>query len=285
MTDAPARARESASPFDRLLKRLRLTQRSELVFEGGSGRGGATEANRLFGGLVLGQAVMAAARTVDQGSLHALQAQFLGPSQAGEPLHVEVESLKNGRQFSSRLVRVRQGDRIMLAALASFTTFTSKALAHQRPMPNVPAPEGQPNRDAVRGRSDWQTAPIDIRLCSDALPDPTQPHEPALRFWLRANGQVPTDEPQLHAALLAYATDRTLLGTAMLPHQGTEPRGVSLDHSVHLYRPADMSDWLLYDMDSPVAGYGRGLARGFLYRRDGTLVGVVQQEGTLHSAR
>jgi acyl-CoA thioesterase-2 len=271
---------QSDTPLGRLLTRLRLTQESALRFRGGSGRGGVTENNRLFGGLVLGQAAMAAGRTVDAFRLHALQAQFLRPTAPEAPVHYDVEITKDGRRFANRIVYARQNGRLMLTAQCGFTRLGPSPASHQRPAPRVPLADRQPNRDAARGRSNWQRAPIDIRLC-DPLPDPNQRHLPATRFWMRPTAHIPEDEPRLHEALLAYITDRTLLGTAFLPYLPDDPRGVSLDHALHLYQPVDCNQWLLYDSESPAAGSSRGLAHGYLYQQDGTLIGTVVQEGTL----
>ncbi|MEM1436237.1 MAG: acyl-CoA thioesterase domain-containing protein [Pseudomonadota bacterium] len=276
----PAAAPEDESPLGRLLTRLRLTQDDPLRFQGGSGRGGVTENNRLFGGLVLGQAAMAAGRTVEHLHLHALQAQFLRPTAPEAPVHYDVEVTKDGRRFANRIVYARQDNKLMLTAQCGFTRMRATPATHQRPAPRVPLPDRQPNRDAARGRSNWHRAPIDIRLC-DPLPDPAQRHLPATRFWMRPTALIPDMEPRLHEALLAYITDRTLLGTAFLPYLPDGPRGVSLDHALHLYQPVDCNQWLLYDSESPAAGSSRGLAHGYLYQQDGTLIGTVVQEGTL----
>lgn len=276
---------EASSPLGRLLHRLSLEPLAEHRFAGGSGRGGVTENNRLFGGLVLGQATMAASRTVEveQFALHALQAQFLRPTAPDQPVIYEVQRTKDGRRFANRLILARQNDRIMLTAQASFSTFVESPLAHQRPAPECPDPESLPNRDAARGRAQWREAPIDIRLI-DPLPEADQRYAPATRFWIRPGAAIPANQPRLHEALLVYATDRTLLGTAFLPYGPDHARGVSLDHSLHLYQPLDFNQWLLYDMASPVAGYQRGYVQGFLYQRDGKLVAAVTQEGTLTAA-
>ena len=272
----------ATSPLGRLFRRLELEALGELRYQGGSGRGGVTENNRLFGGLVLGQAAMAAARSVERPDfrLHSLQTQFLRPTAPEHPVFYEVEATKDGRSFANRIVRVLQNDKVMFCALASFGAFNASPARHARPMPAVPDPEGLPNRDEVRGRPKWQDAPIDIRLCAP-LPDPQKRHGTTARYWFRPSARLPADHPALHEALLAYASDRTLLGTAFQPYLPDEPRGVTLDHALQVFHPVDLNQWLLFDTESPAAGYGRGLAHGYFYERSGSLVAAVVQQGTL----
>lgn len=265
--------------FERLLRRLQLTRDSERGFVGGAGTGGVTEANRLYGGLVLAQAVVAAARTVDSSRpLHALHASFLRPGRPDSDIFFDVVTTKAGRSFDTRTVTALQDDKPILQMLVSFAA-NEPSVSHQTNAPVAPDPLSLPNRDVLRGRDPERSAVIDVRMCSPMTErTPLAPHK---QVWLRPTQAIPED-PVLHMALLVYATDRTFLSTAWRPHadQG-QMAGASLDHSLWLHEPVDFSDWLLFDMQSPAARHGRGLVQGSLYRRDGQLIGNVSQQGTL----
>lgn len=265
--------------FERLLRRLELAPAGADVFIGGAGTGGVTEANRLYGGLVLAQAAVAAARTVDaKRPLHALHASFLRPGRPDTQIRFKVQTTKSGRSFDTRTVTALQQDKPILQMLTSFAP-NVPAVAHQTTAPAVPAPLSLPNRDTLRGRDPDRAAVIDVRMASpltgrDALP----PHK---QVWLKPTQPIP-DDPVLHMGLLVYATDRTFLSTAWRPHadQG-QLAGASLDHSLWLHDQVDFSDWVLFDMHSPAARNGRGLVLGALYDQSGVLLGNVSQQGTL----
>jgi acyl-CoA thioesterase-2 len=142
-------------------------------------------------------------------------------------------------------------------------------------MPEAPAPEGLPDRDELRGHKDWAERPIEIRSC-----DPSG-EEPAQRYWLRPRGALPED-PLVHAALLVYASDRSLMSTASRPHDHRgRRRSASLDHAVWLHRPPRFDDWHLYVTESPVAHDARALCLGAFYTPDGKRIATVAQEGLL----
>lgn len=278
------------SALHRLIDRLSLESQPGDVFVGGAGRRGTTVANRLFGGLVAAQAVVAAARTVEEKPLHSLHAYFLRPGRPDRPIRYEVARTKEGRNFHARQVVARQQalsseerDEVIFQLQASFTTPVA-GVHHQAPMPAAPDPESAPSRDALRGRPE-QDMPIEVRMCDpieggEALP-------PALRVWMRPRGALPEaveglDAALLHLALLVYASDRTLLTTAWRPHAGRGPMaGASLDHALWIHEPPRFDDWHLFAMESPVASAGRGLAFAGVYRPDGRRVATVAQEGTL----
>ncbi|MEM1230286.1 MAG: acyl-CoA thioesterase domain-containing protein [Pseudomonadota bacterium] len=268
--------------FERLLRRLDLKETGGddnlRCFSGGAGSGAVTAENRLYGGLVLAQAAVAAGRCFAPRELHALHANFLRPGRPDLDIRYEVMVSKQGRSFDTCTIQAMQQDKPILSMLASFGDFRP-APSHQQPMAEAPEPQGLPNRDALRGRDPAQAAVIDVRLC-DPLTG-RDPLPPRKRVWLKPVGTVPED-PVLQLGLLVYATDRTFLGTAWRPlaDQGTLA-GASLDHSLWLHSPARFDDWLLYDMESPVARHERGLVRGDLFQRDGRLLASVAQQGTL----
>ena len=266
------------SAFDRLLKRLDLAQEAEQAFVGRSGNRGVTEENRLYGGLVLAQAAVAAARTVPGLPAHALHGFFLRPGRPGQDIRFAVEVTKAGRRFHTRCVTAVQGDKPILQLLISFSA-NEPSVEHQSKMPAAPAPEGLPNRDQARGRRNQAEAVIDVRLCDPLTARVPLPGQK--RVWLKPTQAVP-DDPIVHLALLVYATDRAFLSTAWRPHADHgQLAGASLDHSLWLHEAPRFDDWLLYDMHSPAARHARGLVQGALYHRSGSLLGNVAQQGTL----
>jgi acyl-CoA thioesterase-2 len=266
------------SAFAKLLARLDLPREDETVFVGGAGVGGVTDADRLFGGLVLAQATVAAARTVPDMSMHSLHAYFLRPGRPDEPIRLAVDPIKEGRNFRARMVTAGQGDDTILTMQASFSGDTP-SVEHQDVMPAQPPPESLPNRDQLRGRANWRDMAIDVRLC-DPLTD-RAPLPPTKAVWMKPYGVLPED-PILHLALLVYATDRAFLSTAWRPHANLgELRGASLDHSLWFHDRIDFSDWHLYQMHSPAARFERGLVQGAIYNHKGQRTATAAQEGAL----
>ncbi len=267
-----------ATLLKRLVDRLLLEEVEVDVFRGGSGTGGVTVDNRLFGGLVAAQAAAAAARTADGIPMHSLHAYFLRPGRPERDMEFRVKRLKEGRNFQARAVEVWQREQLIFHLQASFTEPVAGVL-HQAPLPSAPGPEASPNRDALRGRSNWAQMPIDVRMATEITVDQPLPAEQ--RVWLKPSGPLPED-PLLHLAVLVYASDRTLLETAWRPHADVgELAGASLDHSMWFHEIPRFDDWLLYTMESPAANAGRGLAMGGLYNQHGRRIASVAQEGLL----
>jgi len=266
--------------LQRLLRRLNLQAADADVFIGGAGEGGVTENARLFGGLVAAQATMAALRTVQEFALHSLHAYFLRPGRPDADIEFRVSSGKDGRNFAVRNVAAVQHAELIFQLQCSFQR-TAAGADHQPRMPEVPAPDGLPNRDQLRGRSNWQDMPIDVRMITPITGAAPLPAEQQL--WLGVNGELPED-PRVHLALVVYASDRCLLDTAWRPHadQG-QLTGASLDHSMWFHRTPRFDDWLLYSTTSPAAAGGRGLAFGNLFARNGTHLVTVAQEGVLRA--
>ena len=249
---------------------------------------------RVFGGQVAAQALMAAGRTVDAGAPHSLHSYFLRPGDPSVPILYEVDRIRDGRSFTTRRVVAIQHGRAIFNLSASFH-IDEPGLEHQVAMPDAPPPESLPSlaerlapyRDVL---SDWfrRPHPIEQRHIGDLPFIHGGGREPLQRLWIRADGELP-DDRLLHACVAAYASDMSLFDTMLAPHdvRWDDPdfMGASLDHCMWFHRPFRIDEWLLYDMDSPNAAGARGLARGFLFARDGTLVVSMAQEGLMRLTR
>lgn len=248
----------------------------------------------VFGGQVLGQSLVAASRTVAADRpVHSMHAYFLLPGEHA-PIEYAVDRVRDGRSFTTRHVVARQRDRIIFEMSASFQT-VDEGVEHQLPMPEEAGPEGLLSelelRHALGDRlpARWRNAalaPHGIeyrRVDPDDLLTPA-PRPPQAALWMRAIAPLP-DDPVVHRALLAYASDHGLLRVSMLPHglsfMSGRVRPASLDHAMWFHRDFRMDDWLLYVIDSPSAGGARGLSRGSVFTRDGRLVASAAQEGMI----
>jgi acyl-CoA thioesterase II len=258
---------------------------------------------RVFGGQVAGQALVAAARTVDGDRfVHSLHAYFLRPGDPAVPILYEVDRIRDGRSFTTRrVVAVQHGEAIFNLA-ASFQRH-EEGLEHSFPMPEVPPPDGLLDRrerlatyfaqrpdiadtsgaDALTKMLD-RPQPIDTRIADWSPADRAESLPPYQNVWLRADGELP-DDPLLHTIVLTYASDMTLLDTALLPHGGLwfDPglQMASLDHAMWFHQPFRADRWLLYSQDTPAATSARGLARGLVFTQEGALVASVVQEGLI----
>jgi acyl-CoA thioesterase II len=276
------------APLDELLEILDLEQIETTIFRG---RSPDESLQRVFGGQVACQALVAAGRTVPvDRPVHSLHAYFLRPGDPSRPIVYEVDLIRDGRSFTTRRVVGIQGGRAIFNLQASFQLVES-GVEHSGPMPDAPDPESLPTmgdrlREAQLGtESLWsKPRPIDVRYVEDP---PWIAHETGHRarrqqVWLRANGTLP-DEPLLHVCAVTYASDLTLLDSVLLQHGLSwttgRVRGASLDHAMWFHRPFRADEWLLYDQESPSAAGARGLAMGNLWTQDGRLVVSVVQEG------
>jgi acyl-CoA thioesterase-2 len=256
---------------------------------------------RVFGGLVAGQALVAAGRTLDEQdgpgrpgrAVHSLHAYFLRPGDPSVPLLYEVDRLRDGRSFTTRRVVAIQHGRAIFNLSASFQV-PEVGVNHQAAMPEVPDPEDLPTfaqrfSPIAEELGDWYTRPrpIEMRHVTEparlAGPAKLSPYQ---QVWMRADGSLP-DDPMLHACIVAYASDMTLLDSATRTHGlAFEPASMaSLDHAMWFHRPFRADDWLLYDQYSPSASGARGLAMGRIFSGDGQLVVSVVQEGLIRSPR
>jgi acyl-CoA thioesterase-2 len=278
--------------LDELLALLELEALEVNLFRGISPD---EDRQRVFGGQVAAQALVAAGRTVDTDRLvHSLHAYFLRPGDPNVPIVYEVDRIRDGKSFTTRRVVAIQHGHAIFNLAASFQ-IVETGPEHQAPMPDVPAPDSLPTfQERVEEHLDrfgpdlaqWMVRerPIDSRPVDDPhWLDPT-PRPPEQDVWIRSNGALP-DEPLLHACVVAYASDLTLLDTAMLPHaishRGNQYMIASLDHAMWFHRPFRADEWLLYHQWSPSASGARGLAGGLIFCRDGTLAVTVIQEGLM----
>jgi acyl-CoA thioesterase II len=259
------------------------------------GRQPDTRLQRVFGGQVAAQALVAGGRTVDDRlAVHSLHAYFIHPGDTGVPIVYDVERVRDGRSFSTRRIVARQHGRSIFYMSASFH-IREVGLDHQDTMPEVADPEACPGMADLyakifgRQAADWERewAAVDVRYAGDSRPggelhDPRHPAQ--ARIWLRASGRL-ADGPVVHASVFTYASDLTLLGSTLVPHgQHIGAPGLqtaSLDHAVWFHRPFRADDWLLYDQVSPSASGARGFAVGRVFSRDGRLVASVAQEGLI----
>ena len=275
-----------------LLNVLDLESLETNLFRGGSPSDGW---QRVFGGQVLGQALMAAMRTVSEPRpVHSLHGYFLLGGDPAHPIVYDVERTRDGGSFTTRRVKAIQHGRIIFTMSASFHK-DEEGYVHQAAMPDVPPPEGLPSVAELMSqmldkmpesmRRYWaRQHPVDLRpvdLSRYMSRDPA----PALQhIWLRTNGTLNNDI-RLHAAILAYASDFTLLDTALVPHGkllfDPDIQLASLDHAMWFHRPFRADEWLLYTQDSPNGSGARGFCRGNVFTRDGRLIASVAQEGLI----
>jgi len=271
-----------------LLAVLDLSQDEDDVFTGISQ---PQPGGRVFGGQVLAQSLVAAQRTVAADRpVHSMHGYFLRAGDSAEPISFAVERLRDGRSFSARRVHALQFGRPILSMIASFQE-PSEGLDHAEPMPDVPPPDSLPSLgDHLAGSADprlrfWQRhRPLDLRHVQQPLHVTAAPRARQQAVWMRTYDALP-DDPALHAAVLAYASDYTLLEPVLRAHEVTwaEPglRVASLDHAMWWHRPVRADEWLLYVQESPSASGARGLSLGRIHAADGTLVASVGQEGMI----
>lgn len=255
---------------------------------------------RVFGGQVIGQALVAAVRTVDAARPpHSMHAYFLLPGDPKVPIIYDVDRMRDGKSFTTRRVTARQHGHPIFSMLVSFHADEPGQLHHQVKMPDVPMPESLPSEAEMR-KNILPTMPDPVRKYYEReRPIELRPVEferylgkkiPDGRFnvWIKTTGPLP-DDPAIHRCVLAYTSDMGLLDTALVPHGRTlfekEFMAASLDHALWLHRPFRADEWLLYSQDSPNLEGARGLGRGLIFTRDGTLVASVAQEGLVRLRR
>src|SRR5437773_2537623 len=256
-------------PLDDLIALLDLEELEVNLFRG---RSPQENRQRVFGGQVAGQALVAAGRTVERGIVHSLHAYFLRPGDPATPILYQVDRIRDGHTFTTRRVVAIQHGRAIFHLSASFQP-AEPGPDHQIPMPSAPDPESLPS---------WEEriAP----LLDDV--DPSHPHArpPRQLVWIRTSGRLP-DSLLLHQCVVAYASDMTLLDTATLPHaiawNDRRFMMASLDHAMWFHRPFRADEWLLYAQESPSAHGARGFTMGHLFTRNGKLVVSVAQEGLI----
>jgi acyl-CoA thioesterase II len=279
-------------PLEKLLDLLDLEQIEADIFRG---RSPEEQVQRVFGGQVAGQALVAAGRTVpDDRPVHSLHAYFIRPGDPAVPLVYIVDRVRDGRSFTTRRVSAIQHGRPIFTLSASFHR-AEPGPVHSDPMPEVPPPDEVPKTidrlEAMLGTlpAHFRESPIDLRSVGPLTLEAER--DPSLRttrnlVWLRVEGELP-DDPLLHVCLMTYASDLTLLDSVLLGHGLSwvdgKTSGASLDHAMWFHRPFRADRWLLYAQESPVAAGARGLARGEVFTADGELVVSVVQEGLIRT--
>ena len=279
-------------PLDSLIDLLDLEEIEANIFRGRSPKDWR---QRVFGGQVAGQALVAAGRTVPADRpVHSLHAYFIRPGDPAVPLVYTVERVRDGRSFTTRRVSDIQHGKTIFTLSASFHR-PEPGPEHSDTMPRVPPPEEIPRTidrmDKLFGTipEPYRDSPIDVRfigpLTFEAERDPSLRRTDNL-VWLRVNGDLP-DDPLLHVCLMTYASDLTLLDSVLLGHglswADGRTSGSSLDHAMWFHRPFRADRWLLYAQESPVAAGARGLARGEVFTAQGDLVCSVVQEGLVRT--
>jgi acyl-CoA thioesterase II len=265
------------------------------------GRSPQSRWQRVFGGQVIGQALVAACRTVDDVAVrppHSLHAYFLLGGDPKVPIIYEVDRIRDGKSFTTRRVNAIQHGRAIYSMSVSFHV-TEEGLTHQLEMPAVPLPDALPSEAEIKDhilprmpdpvRRYYQSErPIELRPVEYGRYLGEKLEGGRYHMWIRATGRLP-DEPAIHQCVLAYASDMTLLDAALIPHGRTvfneDIMAASLDHSLWFHRPFRADEWLLYAQDSPNLGGSRGFSRGSIFASDGTLVASVAQEGLLRQRR
>ncbi len=287
----PEAAAKSAA-LDNLVGILDLEPLEVNLFRGRSPQQGW---QRVFGGQVLGQALVAAVRTVEPDRVaHSLHAYFLLGGDPKVPIIYQVERVRDGRSFTTRRVTGIQHGRPMFAMSVSFHA-AEPGLDYQATMPNVPPPEDLPSEAELRARllphvpdnirSYWERErPIEMRPIDLSRFISREKRTPEQYIWMRASGKLPDAFP-LHQCVLAYASDFSLLDTALIAHGklmfDKDIQLASLDHALWFHRPFRADEWLLYAQDSPSSHGARGFCRGSIFTRDGQLVASVCQEGLM----
>lgn len=281
------------SSLEEVVVLLDLEQLEVGLFRGSQPANSSLE--RVFGGQVAAQALMAAQLTVpDHRHVHSLHLYFILGGDPGIPIVYDVEKVRDGGSFNTRRVAARQHGEIIFYMTASFQK-REDGWDHQDKMPIVPTPDqtarlsdivaSQGDEHAAEWNKEWSS--FDMRYIGDNRPadDPHREFVPVCqRLWFRADGTLP-DSPIVHNAAFTYISDFSLLGAALIPHGqmiGTPAvQAASLDHTIWFHRPIAADQWLLYDQTSPSASGGRGLATARVFTQDGSLVATVAQEGLI----
>jgi acyl-CoA thioesterase-2 len=284
----------SEEPID-LLKLLDLEPIEVNLFRGISPR---SKWPRVYGGQVIGQAMVAACRTVEGRLPHSLHAYFILAGDPTVPIIYEVGRLRDGRSFSTRRVTAIQHGQAIFSMIVSFAAQERDSFNHQEVMPDVPPPEAfSPEKMAghpllanapkfvkrfFESDTPFRRRPIEMRPVEFERYLGVKAPGGQINFWIKTNGELP-DDPKIHQCALAYASDMALLDSVAARHgQALFQENImaaSLDHAMWFHRPFKADEWMLYSQDSPSASGGRGLARGMIFTRDGVHVATVAQEG------
>jgi acyl-CoA thioesterase II len=265
------------------------------------GRSPQSRWQRVFGGQVIGQALVAACRTVEDVTArppHSLHAYFLLGGDPKVPIIYEVDRIRDGKSFTTRNVKAIQHGHAIFSMSVSFH-LSEPGLSHQVKMPEVPKPDELPSDEELKDRIYpllpeparryyERERPIEFRPVEFSRYLGEKSENGRFDIWIRATGRLP-DEPAIHQCVLAYASDMMLLDAALIPHGRSvfseDIMAASLDHALWFHRPFRADEWLLYAQDSPSLADSRGFSRGLIFASDGTLVASVAQEGLLRQRR
>ena len=265
------------------------------------GRSPQSRWQRVFGGQVIGQALVAACRTVEDVTArppHSLHAYFLLGGDPKVPIIYEVDRIRDGKSFTTRNVKAIQHGHAIFSMSVSFH-LSEPGLNHQVKMPVVPKPDELPSDEELKDRIYpllpeparryyERERPIEFRPVEFSRYLGEKSENGRFDIWIRATGRLP-DEPAIHQCVLAYASDMMLLDAALIPHGRSvfseDIMAASLDHALWFHRPFRADEWLLYAQDSPSLADSRGFSRGLIFALDGTLVASVAQEGLLRQRR
>jgi acyl-CoA thioesterase-2 len=265
------------------------------------GRSPQSRWQRVFGGQVIGQALVAACRTVEDVTArppHSLHAYFLLGGDPKVPIIYEVDRIRDGKSFTTRNVKAIQHGHAIFSMSVSFH-LSEPGLTHQVKMPDVPKPDELPSDEELKDRIYpllpeparryyERERPIEFRPVEFSRYLGEKSENGRFDIWIRATGRLP-DEPAIHQCVLAYASDMMLLDAALIPHGRSvfseDIMAASLDHALWFHRPFRADEWLLYAQDSPSLADSRGFSRGLIFASDGTLVASVAQEGLLRQRR
>ena len=284
-----------SAALDELLSILDLEPLEHNLYRGLSPQVGW---QRVFGGQVIGQALVAASRTVEGRAAHSLHAYFLRAGDPAVPIIYEVDRIRDGGSFSTRRVVAIQHGHAIFSMAASFHK-QEEGLEHQMTMPDVPPPEDLPSEAELKEKliervpapvkAYWQAErPIEIRPVDLSRYFSRDKQGPSQLVWIKATGTL-GDDPALHQCVLAYASDFTLLDTALIAHGRFvfDPNLMlaSLDHAVWFHEPFRADEWLLYAQDSPSSSAARAFCRGTLFTREGRLVASTAQEGLVRQRK
>ena len=278
--------------IERLIELLDLESIEKNIFRGESQDIGSPQ---VFGGQVLGQALIAASRTVENRDVHSLHAYFLRRGDFEAPIVYEVDRARDGGSFSNRrVIAVQHGEQIFNMT-ASFQK-PEEGLEHQTTMPKVPQPEELEDlRDLIK--PEWveklpsrmqrmltRQRPFEVRPVELPYFLNNKTKEPIKHAWIRVKGSIPKDF-QLHQALLAYISDYNLLTTAILPHGTNFMQNrfqmASLDHAMWFHKTCLVNEWMLFAYDSPRSSGARGFATGYIFSQGGILIASMAQEGLM----
>jgi len=282
--------------LDSLVDQLDLEQIDMNLFRGLSTSIGGP---RVFGGQVLGQALIAALRTVEDRPCHSMHGYFLRPGDPEVPIIYEIDRIRDGKSFATRRVVAIQKGEAIFSMSASFQVF-EPGLSHQCEMPDVPPPESCHSEDDLLSENLSDKPELQARIAAMRMNRPIEMRrvepisfvnpiacEPIQHAWFRTKQPLP-NEPAIHQCILAYASDMGLLSTSALPHGHslfTGLQSASLDHAMWFHRNFRADQWVLFAMDSPLAGGSRGFNRGNMFAADGTLIASVAQEGLIREPR